>query len=211
MPRHRRIVFENAFYHIFSRGNDKKNIYRMEADYNKFIFILEKLKHSYDHLLYGYCLMPNHFHLLIETRKIPISKIMSSLLTSYTMYFNKKYKRSGHLFQDRFRSLICEKENYFLTIARYIHLNPVKAGLVEKPEEYLWSSHNEYIGSESRLVDKELLFDLINKKDYLSFIEDGRRKVEQISYPDVIRNQFVGTPLFITRMVRKLSHRGKSD
>lgn len=211
MPRPHRIVYENAFYHVFSRGNDKQNIYRMEADYNKFLLTLEKLKRKYDHKLYGYCLMPNHFHLLIETREIPISKIMSSLLTSYTMYFNKKYKRSGHLFQDRFRSLICEKENYFLTIARYIHLNPVKAGLVKNPEDYFWSSHNEYIGSESRIVDKELLFGLINKKDYLSFIEDGRRKIEEISFPDVVRNQFVGTPIFITRMVRKLSHRGKSD
>lgn len=211
MPRIPRIIFENAFYHVFSRGNNKQKIFLEESDYRKFLKIIGKLKEKYDHLLFGYCLMPNHFHLLIETRKMPISKILSSLLTSYTIYFNKKYKRSGHLFQDRFRSLICDKENYFLTVARYIHLNPVKAQLVNKPEDYPWSSHNEYLGKARGLVDKDLLLGMLNIDQYLDFINDGLNNIEKFSYPKIVRNQFVGDPLFVTNMTRKLFRRGKSD
>jgi putative transposase len=154
MARKPRIEFEGAFYHVISRGNQRQKIFRDDDDYRHYLDILSYYKDRYKFSLYCYALMSNHLHLLLETRKIPLSKMMQGISQRYTIYFNKKYQTVGHLFQGRYKALLCDKDAYLLTLIKYIHLNPVRAKMVKDAEEYPWSSHRFYI---KRVNGKELL------------------------------------------------------
>lgn len=157
MPRGPRFIFENAFYHVFNRGVNKQPIFLSNQDYYFFLKKLSDLKQKFDHSVYAYCLMPNHFHLSIQTRKVPISKIMASLTTSHSVYFNKKHGRLGPVFQNRFKSILIENDPYFLKLSQYIYLNPVKAGLVEDPIDYQFSSIREVLGLEPlHILDSDI-------------------------------------------------------
>lgn len=178
MPRGPRFVFENAFYHVFNRGLNKQEIFLSDNDYYFFLKKLNELKKKYDHSIYAYCLMPNHFHISIQTRKVPISKIMSSLATSYSMYFNRTYSHFGSIFQNRFKSILIESNSYFLKLSQYIYLNPVKARLVSDPTLYKFSSIREVLGREPlNYLDQDIVR-LIgetkeSQKEYEKFIFDG--------------------------------------
>lgn len=178
MPRGPRFVFQNAFYHVFNRGINKQPIFLSEADYQFFLSKLQQLREKYDHSVYAFCLMPNHFHFSIQTRKIPISKIMSSLTTSYSMYFNRTYQHYGPVFQNRFKSILIENNSYFLKLSQYIYLNPVKAGLVSDPKNYPYSSIREALGLESlSLLDSDIVRLIgetkTSQKEYEKFIYAG--------------------------------------
>jgi len=181
MPRGARFVFSNAFYHVFNRGIDKKPIFLSEHDYQFFLKKLDDLKSKYDHSLYSYCLMPNHFHISIQTRKVPISRIMSSLGTSYSMYFNRSHKHFGPVFQNRFKSILIENDSYFLQLSQYIYLNPLKAGLTADPLNYKYSSIREALGREPlRFLDRDIVR-LVgktesSKKAYENFVVEGISK-----------------------------------
>ncbi|MCK5511849.1 MAG: transposase [Thermodesulfovibrionia bacterium] len=149
MARQLRIEFEGAFYHITSRGNQREQIYWDNRDKERFQEILKRTKERYGYLLHAYVLMDNHFHLLIETPHANIKQIMQNINTSYTVYANNRHKRVGHLFQGRYKAIIVEKENYLLELGRYIHLNPVRAGIVKRASEYRWSSYREYVKENS--------------------------------------------------------------
>lgn len=204
MPRAPRIAFENGFFHVFNRGLAKLEIFTDEGDYRKFLNKLQELttKNEYDHSVYAYVLMPNHFHLLIQTQKTPIAKIMSSLLTSYAVYFNKKHARVGPLFQNRFKSKLCEKEIYFLGASRYILLNPLEAGLVQNPADYKWSSYQEiFNSSEFNIIDREEVNRLINstlgeKNNYRQFLLDGIPIVKDLAKQYTFTKQVEGNPQF---------------
>lgn len=178
MPRSPRFVFQNAFYHVFNRGINKQRIFIDTDDYRFFLNKLKKLKNKYDFSIYAVCLMPNHFHISIQTRKDSISKIMSSLTTSYSMYFNRKYTHFGPVFQNRFKSILIENDSYFMTLSRYIYLNPVKAGLVTDPILYPYSSLKEMLGNTPPyLLDGDavrLNGETTNsKEEYRKFIYEG--------------------------------------
>src|SRR3989304_3663026 len=181
MPRGPRLAFQNAFYHVFNRGINKQDIFLSDEDYAFFLRKLQGLREKYDHSIYALCLMPNHFHISIRTRKTPISKIMSSLTTSYSMYFNRKYQHFGPVFQNRFKSVLIENDSYFLELSRYIYLNPVKAGLVEDPAMHEYTSLREILGKEPlHYLDQDILR-LIgetenSRKNYQEFIYDGINK-----------------------------------
>lgn len=175
MPRGPRLAFQNAFYHVFNRGINKQEIFISENDYQYFLFKLHKQKEKYDFSVYAYCLMPNHFHLSIQTRKIPISKIMSSLSTSYSMYFNKKFHHFGPVFQNRFKSILVENDGYFLELSRYIYLNPVKACLAKDPSAYAFSGIREALGQQPLYI---------LDKDIIRLI--GETKSSQLQYKDFI-------------------------
>jgi REP element-mobilizing transposase RayT len=155
MARPYRLQGEGLLYHITSRGDDRKKVFINETDYKKFLGYLRTAQEKFQFYLYAYCLMGNHYHLLFETTQSNLSRIMHSLNTAYTVYYNVKRKRSGHLFQGRYKSILVDKDNYFLELTRYIHLNPVRAGIVDRPEQYQWSSYREYLEkSEGSLIDK---------------------------------------------------------
>jgi REP element-mobilizing transposase RayT len=148
MGRPLRIEYAGALYHITSRGNEKKEIFLDDADRTKFLQILEDYHDRYGILIHGYVLMDNHYHLILETPQGNLLKVMHGINGSYTGYFNRRYKRSGHLFQGRYRGILIERDAYLVSLSRYIHLNPVRAGIVVKPEEYRWSSYPGYLNEE---------------------------------------------------------------
>ncbi len=149
MPRVRRIKGEFSTYHVVQRGNEKKNIFRNDEDKLKFLEIVSKAKEKHSFLIYAYCLMNNHVHLLINDNGNDISKLMKSINVSYVSYFNRIHERCGHLFQDRFRSEVVKDDRYLLEVSRYIHNNPVKAKIETKPGGFKWSSYNIYSGKAS--------------------------------------------------------------
>ena len=128
--------FEGAFYHITSRGNLRNRIFFDDKDREKFLDILRSTKARYGYHIHACALMENHYHLFLETPKANISQIMQNINTSYTVYINRRHKRSGHLFQGRFKGIIVDKETYLVVLSGYIHLNPVRAGIVKAPEDY---------------------------------------------------------------------------
>ena len=167
MPRTRRLTHPGAFHHVFNRSLNQRQIFTQDRDYEKFLDKLEDLLKELDFILYSYVLLPTHFHILIETGKTPLSKIMSRLLTSYAVYFNKKHQGRGPIFEERYKSRLVQKDAYFLALSRYIHLNPVKAGLAKDPALYPYSSFSEIIDrSPPRLIAKEKVVRLIGDSDY---------------------------------------------
>jgi REP element-mobilizing transposase RayT len=146
MARPLRITYPGAFYHITSRGNEKKDIFTNERDKEKFIEYLESATQRYSAVIHIYCLMNNHYHLLLETPIGNLPQIMRHINGAYTNYFNTKWKRSGHLFQGRYKAILVDVDEYAKVLSRYIHLNPVRAEMVQTPEEYNWSCYQYYIG-----------------------------------------------------------------
>ncbi len=149
MGRPLRIEYPGAFYHVTSRGNEQKDIFKSEADREKFLAYLESAAERYGAVFHAYCLMSNHYHLMIETPEGNLSRIMKHINNSYTNYFNIKRKRAGHLLQGRYKAILIEADAYAAELSRYIHLNPVRAKMVSSPEEYKWSSYRFYSEGEA--------------------------------------------------------------
>lgn len=213
MPRGPRFVFKNAFYHVFNRGINKQSIFLSKDDYQFFLKKLHGIGKQYDHSIYAYCLMPNHFHISIQTRKVPISKIMSSLATSYSMYFNRIYNHFGPVFQNRFKSILVQDDAYFLKLSQYIYLNPVKAGLVDNPLLYPYSSIREALGREGLYFLDEDIVRLIgeakgSQKEYERFVLAGLKEdfseVEKLFEKE---EAVLGTNRFSSLVQKKYSRR----
>jgi putative transposase len=145
MARPLRIEYPGAFYHVTSRGNEQKDVFKSQRDREKFLEYLASATARYGAVVHAYCLMSNHYHLLLETPEENLSQIMRHINGAYTTYFNVKRKRAGHLFQGRYKAILVEADEYATELSRYIHLNPVRAGMAVKPEEYKWSSYLSYI------------------------------------------------------------------
>ncbi|MEW5706922.1 MAG: transposase [Actinomycetota bacterium] len=128
MARKPRIEFAGVLYHVIARGNNKQVVFNTAEDYLYYLDRLRVAKEQYNFCLYSYCLMPNHVHLFIRTKETPLSHIMLMVQTSYAKYYNRKTKRVGHLFQNRYKAILCDIDAYLLELVRYIHLNPVRAG-----------------------------------------------------------------------------------
>jgi len=194
MPRTQRAKAEFTTYHIIQRGNERKNIFHSDADKFRFLEIMAKTREKYNFLIYCYCLMNNHIHLLVNDNGNDISKLMKSINVSYVSYFNRVYERCGHLFQDRFRSEIVDNDPYLLQVSRYIHNNPVKAGIVARPGEYRWSSYNAYVGkatSINKLLDTSKILEIFSDQknravmEYFRFMQTEEDTLEEILFLDI--------------------------
>lgn len=160
MPRPKRIKSLTNTYHIMIRGVNRENIFHDNDDKRKFLQISQYYLNKLDLEMYAYCLMDNHVHFLIKSLQ-NINKFMQCIQTVYSQYFNKRYKRIGHLFQDRFKSIPVEENTYLLECVRYIHQNPVKAK-ISSIDQYLWSSYNEYI-KKSYMVEPNFILKLFSE------------------------------------------------
>lgn len=144
MPRHAREKCESGIYHIILRGINRQSIFHDDEDYQRFLETMDRMKNPGKFELYGYCLMGNHVHLLLHEQKDEIATIMKRIGVSYAHWYNRKYDRVGHVFQDRYKSEIVKDEGYLINLLRYIHNNPVKAQIVTDPKDYKWSSFTSY-------------------------------------------------------------------
>lgn len=148
MARPLRIEYPDAVYHVTSRGNDRQNIFKKSLDREHFLNTLHSVNDRYNWICHAYCLMDNHYHLLIETPDGNLSFGMRQINGVYTQSFNKRYRKSGHVFQGRYKAVLIQKDSHLLEVGRYIVLNPVRAGVAEKPEGWAWSSYCATAGYE---------------------------------------------------------------
>jgi len=146
-----------------ARGINRQLIFEEQEDYLKYLSILSEVKQASGFKLYAYCLLGNHVHLLLETGTEPLSQVFRRVGSRYVFWFNLKYGRSGHLFQDRFKSEPVESDGYFMTVLAYIYQNPVMAGVCKMPEDYQWSSRK--LLGKNKLIDEDALFSIIPLKD----------------------------------------------
>ncbi len=149
MARPLRLEFAGALYHITSRGDRREDIYRDNGDREQWLEILGQVCKRFNWIIHGYCLMSNHYHLLAETVDGNLSRGMRQLNGLYTQQFNRRYHESGHLFQGRYKAILVQKEAYLIELVRYVVLNPVRAGMVRRPEDWVWSSFNAMIGADT--------------------------------------------------------------
>ena len=168
MPRQARRKSESGIYHIILRGINQQQIFEDEEDSRRFLETLSKYKEQCGYEIYAYCLMGNHVHILLKEGKENLTLVLKRIAGSYVYWYNWKYHRSGHLFQDRFKSEPVEDDAYFLTVIRYIHQNPVKAGICRNVDGYKFSSYNEYINN-STLVDIDFCLGIIDKEQFIEF------------------------------------------
>ena len=166
MPRSAREKSSSGIYHIILRGINRQTIFEDDEDRKRFLYTLKKYKKISGYLIYSYCLMGNHIHLLVKTGPEPLGQVMRRLAGSFVYWYNNKYERIGNLFQDRFISEPVESDPYLLTVSRYIHQNPLKAGLTKRIEDYSWSSYHDYISGNG-----------ITDADFILYLFDSRRKI----------------------------------
>ncbi len=169
MPRQARKKSESGIYHIMLRGINKQEIFREKEDYQRFIDGLKKYKPVSGYRIYGYCLMSNHVHILLKIGQEDVGIILKRIAGSYVYWYNRKYDRVGPLFQDRFKSEPVDSDEYFLTVLRYIHQNPVKAGLCKNLGDYEYSSYNEYINRRDDPVDIDFAYSILGTEDFTVF------------------------------------------
>lgn len=163
MARGPRIHYDGAVYHVMARGVDGRDIFLDDLDRRAFLEATRLVKNEAPFTILAYCLMGNHFHFAIRVGGMPLSRIMQRLLTSYVMAFNLRHDRQGHLFQARYKAVLCRDDAYLIALIRYIHMNPVRAGIVSSPESWPWSSHFDYIGRGSDLADARLFFNALGE------------------------------------------------
>ncbi|MCB2217809.1 REP-associated tyrosine transposase [Desulfofustis glycolicus] len=208
MARPLRIEYPGAFYHVTSRGNERKDIFKSVRDREKFLSFLESAVTRYGAVIHAYCLMSNHYHLLVETPQGNLSQIMRHINGAYTTYFNIKHSRSGHLFQGRYKAILVEADEYATELSRYIHLNPVRAALVSKPEEYHWSSYRSYTGQGKTIgwlnTDFILSYFAGNSSKapdhYRKFVEALLTGEYESPLKEIIASTLLGRPEFVDKI-----------
>lgn len=204
MPRSARLARPHQYYHIYNRGTNHQLIYQDKEDYQRFLDKLKQTVEVYDWKIYTYCLLPNHYHLQIKTGKDKLGKIIQSLQTSHAIYFNRKHKHLGPIFQNRFHSVLVQEGEYFLYLSKYIHLNPVKSKLTNNPEDYPYSSYQTYLNHKNTkgIIDARSIKVLLGKqakksvKKYKQFIESPDKNTDYIYSEKNAKRGIFGTTRF---------------
>lgn len=212
MARPLRIEYEGAFYHITARGDHEREIYQSRSDYERFRGFLKEARDKYSCIIHCYVLMRNHYHLLIETPKANLSKIMHSINSSYTTYFNNSKNQNGHMFQGRYKACLLEPDNYLLELSRYVHLNPVRAEIAERPEDYPYSSYRSYIQKDREdLVYRNLIWKMIaegKQEDavyrYKDFVDSTKGRVLTNPLKHAHSGMILGEKTFIKMAIQRL-------
>src|SRR5712691_11701160 len=161
MARRPRVHARGLLYHVIVRGNQRRKTFRDDRDYQAYLERLPRYRAKFGVKIYAYCLMPNHVHLLIEVSTEPLPKFMQGVQQGYTQYFNRRHNKAGHVFQGRYHAIICDKDEYLLSLVRYIHLNPVRAKIVRKAEQFRYSGHGEYCKGAGKIVDSSLVLKML--------------------------------------------------
>ena len=213
MARKPRVEYPGAFYHVICRGNQRQIIFRGDTDRKYYLERLEDYRRRYGFKVYAYVLMSNHVHLLVETGPLPLSKIMQGLQLRYTGYYNRKYKKVGHLFQGHYKAILCDRQAYSVELVRYLHLNPGRLRAPMDPWRYRWSSHGAYLGKNGwvKIETSVVLGELANtvgqaRRAYLRFMAEGRGSGHQSDYYDVRDQRFLGDRAFVEKIDERVRH-----
>jgi len=214
MARKPRVEFEGAFYHVIARGNQRQDIFRDDKDRTTYLGRVEHYRKRRDFKLYAYVLMSNHVHLLIETQRIPLSKIMQGIQFTYTQYYNRRHRTVGHLFQGRYKAILCDRESYLLELVRYIHLNPARVRKPNDPWKYPWNSHRAYLGERTPVqIDTKLVLGQFGRAlgqarlAYRKFMEEGIGEGHIDRYYEVVDQRFLGDEEFIEKVDKRTQGR----
>ncbi len=198
MPRQARLDWSDTIYHVFTRGNNKQTIFKDDIDRQKFLGFIMEVQRKFPFDLYAYCLMANHYHLQLNVRSSSLRKIMHHLNNAYARYFNFRHDQVGHLFQNRYHSIPVLSDRYVLVLNRYIHLNPVHAGIVSRPEEFAWSSYRVYTGVKKTsfvLTDPVLEYfgrsAEIQREKFQRHTEDGIRKPPEFDEQVLLKSRIL--------------------
>jgi len=204
MARPVRIEYPGAVYHVICRGNDRRAVFRDDQDRTRYLEKLSRYCQEKTVELLSYCLLTNHVHLLLETPEGNLSKMMQAFQTSYTVYFNKRHRRSGHLFEQRYKALLVDKDNYLLQVSCYIHLNPVAAKISPRPQDYRWSSYGWYLkGKGMPGLKTETVLDYYaggrakQLTQYRQYVEGVAGEKQRYGAPAAIKQIFIGDEAFI--------------
>jgi putative transposase len=208
MARPLRIEYPGAYYHVTSRGNERKAIFRDDRDRQKFLELLKKAVEQFHLRLHAYVLMSNHYHLLVETPKAGLNRASRYLNGVYTQSFNRCHRRVGHLFQGRYKAILVDKESYWLELSRYIHLNPWRVNKTEDPFGNVWSSLRFYTGqavTPKWLTVEEVLshFGRSGARQYREFVRDGMAKGVKTPWEEVRGQAVLGTQEFVEQVAER--------
>lgn len=210
MARAPRLHVPGGLYHVLARGNNRQQIFRQPADYRFYLARLAHLLARTETHCYAYCLMPNHLHLLLEPGTRPLSRIMQPLQLSYSLYFNRKQRHVGHVFQGRYTAILCQRDAYMLELVRYLHLNPVRARLTKSPEAWSWSSQRAYCEGEGTPValHTEPILGQFGKHPgraraaFRRFVRDGMGVGHRADLYEVLEQRVLGTDAFAETMLQ---------
>jgi putative transposase len=207
MARRPRLLASGVLYHVIVRGNHRQKTFLNESDYQAYLERLGRYRKRLAVTVYAYCLMPNHVHLLVETGSQPLSRFMQGLQQSYTQYFNRQHHKVGHLFQGRYKAIVCDKDEYLLGLVRYIHLNPIRANMVQKLDAYPYSGHRHYVeGRVSEVLEPGRVLDLLGgRAGYRRFVLEGLKEGHREDYYQVEDQRFLGAEEFAQKLKRKVN------
>ena len=216
MARRARVEYPGAIYHVITRGNQRQRVFRDDRDRRKYLEIVANLKKQFSFRISAYVLMTNHVHLLIESGAVPLSRIMQRLGSGYTQYFNRRHRQVGHLFQGRYKAILCDKDSYLMELTRYLHLNPVRSKMVKDPGEYAWSSYGGYLGESKGaewLDSAEVLGQFSDKvkearRLYRRFVTEGLGEGHREEYYEVLEGRFLGDKKFAEEVKAKAEDGG---
>ena len=214
MTRPLRLSFENAFYHITARGNRREDIFYSSRDKEIFLKRLKEMLIKYSMICYAYCLMDNHYHLFIKTNKSNLSQGIHYLNSSYANWFRNKHQIIGPLFQGRFKSILVDADNYALILSAYIHLNPLRAGIIRQIEEYPWSSYLDYLNlRKSNISDPSFVLNLIDNNTFKSIKKYREYIIQYQDIKDPLLQSYhhiaLGSEPFIERIRKKIEGLGR--
>jgi REP element-mobilizing transposase RayT len=210
MARKPRIEFSGAFYHVIARGNRRATIFHDEADFLAYLDRLERYRHRDGVTVHAYVLMTNHVHLLLETGTQPLSRTLQTLQFTYSQYYNRRYDKTGHVFQGRYQAILCDREAYLLELVRYLHLNPARIRTPLNPWTYRWSSHAAYLGRRGpvAVTTSPVLESLHRQRGparqaYRKFMREGLPHGHQDRFYETVDQRLLGDERFLEDVDRR--------
>jgi putative transposase len=212
MPRPLRPIADGLVYHVINRGNNRQNVFRKESDFQAFLQALADMKARKPFELYGYCLMSNHFHLLLRPTGATISRIVQSLLVSHTQRYHKHYRSGGHVWQGRFKSPVIQSDEHLINVLRYIEANPLRAAIVSRCDDYAWSSYHVHgLGNPSELVDPLAPYEALSPYPTVrlrKWVEKVHLPIDERTLAAIRRSSATGLPygekMWVNRLAKKL-------
>jgi putative transposase len=215
MPRPLRPIDDGLVYHVINRGNNRMNVFRKQADFRAFLDALADLKARKPFRLYGYCLMHNHFHLLLQPIETTVSRLVQSLLVSHTQRYHKHYRSGGHVWQGRFKSPVIQADEHLLAVLRYIEANPLRARLVVRAEDYAWSSYRAHgLGEANPIVDALITYEQLSpypKIRQRKWAEKVHLPMNEAALTRIRRSSATGLPYGSDAWLKRLSNKLQLD